>query len=127
LTADDQLEPLDILRAIRDAVTEALIGCEGLSFSDENSGGLQPVIGPVEIPEGMYRARVVTEGAFILHADLISGECGEGRGMSSYVMNVWAETAVEGIEIVFYSAGCETLLSVSNTNSPWNLTFEKLR
>ncbi len=112
--------------AIRDAASIAAAACSGLTFSSD-AEGMMPVIGPVEIPEGIYRVTLVTEGFFIMKIDALDGECGEGSRMSSGAFSVMQDTATNGAQIVVNSEGCEALLSISNVTQPWTLEFEKLR
>lgn len=101
--------------------------CLGLVFSDNSAA----VFGPVFMGEGIYRARVVTEGFFILQAVPLEGDCGQGSGsfLSPYVFNVSRGEATEGAESIFTvnTDGCEVLLETSNIQSKYTLTFEKVR
>ena len=114
------------LRAVAVAAGTAAAVCDDLAFSSEEDG-LLPVIGPVTIPEGIYRVTVTTEGYFILRSDALEGECGDGQYFTPGIFNLSRGSAVDGAQMVFHSAGCETLLSVSNVTDPWVIGFEKLR
>lgn len=118
--------PIEALGAVRDAASLATAACSGLSFNSDDEG-LMPVIGPIEIPEGVYRVTLVTEGYFIMKVDALDGACGEGTRMSSNAFNVGRDSATNGAEVVIISEGCEALLSVSNVTKSWTLGFEKLR
>ena len=122
-TADS---PIEAIGAVRDAATEAAAACSGLNFNSDDEG-LMPVIGPVEIPEGLYRVTLTTEGYFIMHIDPLSGNCGEGRMFSGSAYNLMAGDAKDGAQVVINSEGCEALFSISNVTKPWTLSFEKLR
>lgn len=119
-------DPAADLMALQTEITFLQASCSGLAFDSEIEG-LQPVIGPIEIPEGLYRVTVTTAGYFIMGVDPLDGECGPRDGFSTNVMNVSRDTATEGAEALVDSAGCEALLVIENTTDPWTLTFEKLR
>lgn len=119
----DGMETLAVLDLLRAAISEYTIACTGLAFSSEQDGQ-QPVIGPVTIPEGIYRVTATTEGYLIAKVDVLNGECGDGYGS---LFNVTSGTASNGAQEVFESAGCEALISVSNAQEAWKLEFEKLR
>jgi hypothetical protein len=97
-------------------------GCSGLSWNSDDEG-MQPVIGPVEIPEGLYRLTATTEGYIIVQHEIIDGECDEDYAL-------FAESdgdATDGAQRTFNSAGCEVLITIDNVTEPWTLAFEKLR
>jgi len=118
--------PIEAISAVRDAASMAAAACSGLNFSSDVEG-MMPVIGPVGIPEGLYRVTLTTEGYFGMTVDALDGVCGEGTRMSSRAFNVFSGTATAGAEIVIISEGCEALFSVSNVTAPWTISFEKLR
>jgi hypothetical protein len=124
IAADTKIERLDILRAIRDAVTKTLIECEGLSFSSTDDGK-QPVLGPITIPEGLWRITVDTTGYFQLSFDVLEGTC-EGDGFSQLLFNEFEGEAINA-QTLFTSEGCEVLFTVDNVSEDWELSFEKLR
>lgn len=115
-------DPAQVLRSLKVDISLFEASCSALSFSSEIEG-LQPVIGPVEIPEGVYRAIATTEAAMIVQVDAIEGEC-EGRGFGS-LFNLSGGQGVDGAESLFISEGCTAFISISNTREPWTLVFEK--
>lgn len=122
LTESQGMDTLTILDALRTAVSEHTIACTGLTFTSDEYG-LLPVIGPVTIPEGIYRVTATTAGFLIARLDLLSGEC-DTRGS---LFSVSRGEANEGAQAVFNSSGCEVLISVYNVQEAWTLEFEKLR
>ncbi len=127
ILAEPELSPLDTLDLIYKAAIEARATCMELSFSSEVEG-FEPVIGPLIIPEGIYRPTVTTEGYFIMRIVPLRGECGDGTRMSpTSVFNITAGIATTGAQGVVASAGCEALIEIENTSAPWVLSFEKLR
>lgn len=118
--------PIEALGAVRDAASIAAAACSGLNFNSDDEG-LMPVIGPIVIPEGLYRVTVTTDGFYILQLEVLDGLCGEGRMLSPYIFGISMGQASNGAQAVITSEGCETLLSVSNVTKSWTLGFEKLR
>jgi hypothetical protein len=116
--------PADALRQIEELVSTVRTECYGLTFTSEQEG-MQPVIGPVSIPEGLYRATATTTGFMIAEVDPLEGQC-SARGFGS-LFNLSRDTAIDGAQAVFESSGCEALIAISNTREPWTLKFEKLR
>ena len=98
--------------------------CSGLLF--EGTDG--EVIGPIDIPEGLYRATATTEEGIIIQIVTLDGECGQGSGsrLSEALFIESGGQANEGAETVFTSNNCNVLLEVSNVRAPWTLTFEKI-
>jgi hypothetical protein len=125
LVADTELEPIEILRAIKAAVDEILLQCDGLMFTSENEG-LQPVIGPVEFPEGLYRVTFTTEGYGVVELEFLEGECEPSLYSDTLFINNAGESS-DGAQATLNSSGCEVLILLSRTNEPWTLEFEKLR
>lgn len=114
------------LREVASAAGVAAAACDGLAFDSEKDG-MMPVIGPVTIPEGIYRVTLTTEGYYILGLDVLEGECGQGERFRSSLFLISRGDATDGAQVVLNSTGCETLLSISNVTDPWVLDFEKLR
>lgn len=121
LEEGDTETALSLMNDAQQQLALAEAECLGLVFTDER----EIVIGPLFIEEGIYRAKVVTEGYFILHAMPLDGECVEGTS----VFNVSGGRATEGAETIFevLDGGCEVLLEISNVQSEYVLTFEKIR
>lgn len=92
------------------------------------SGGEATVIGPLDIPEGVYRATATTSGFIIVTVTALEGECGEGSGffLSPGLFNESQGQATNGAESVFTSKGCRALIEVSNTQTPWVLEMVKV-
>ena len=82
--------------------------------------GLQPVLGPIRLPTGVYIVEATTAGYFIGDVQALAGEC---TTQSGTLFNLSAGQANSGAETLLASSGCEMLLSISNTREPWTLTF----
>lgn len=114
---------LDSLPNTGAATPEAVSTSENspLSFS----GNKDQVLGPITIPNGIYRARVTTAQSIIVEINPISGECGQGTG--NYLSTLlFSLNEANGAEAVLTSRGCRTLIAVSLVSAPWTLEFEKV-
>jgi hypothetical protein len=103
-------------------ITSSSPKIDRLSF-DSSLEGLQPVLGPLVLPSGTYRVRVVTNGFFIASVKTLSGTCDVGfMGL----FNLSAGQANNGAEALFKSSNCEALIAITNVTEPWTLNFEPL-
>jgi len=85
--------------------------------------GLQPVIGPVEIPTGTYRVTATTDGFLIADIEELDGTCDTGF---SGLFNIFSDQAIDGAETILNTVDCVGLIKVGNTNAPWTLEFDQL-
>lgn len=120
----NETSPIVSLRLLQAQIAGLLAECRGLSFSSDTDG-MQPVLGPITLPEGIYRATVTTTGFFIGDIELIDGEC-ESTGFGS-VFNLSPGQADAGAQAVIRSAECRMLFPVENTREPWTLIFEPIQ
>ena len=90
---------------------------------DNSTDGTQPVIGPLTLPSGTYKARVVTSGFFIAHLDEVSGTCDAGF---IGLFNLSSGQANQGAETILHSTECVALISISNVTAPWSLEFQPI-
>lgn len=118
LAGTDNEATLTALGELSKAIRAAHLSCNGLAFTSEEYGQI-PVLGPIDIPAGVYRATVTTEGFFIADVTLLDGECDDRN-----LLNVSEGQATEGGQAVFESEGCSILIEISNTREPWALEFE---
>lgn len=98
--------------------------CSGLNFSSETDGQ-NPLIGPIEIPAGLYRVTFTTSGRGLIDLAAIDGECEAERGGNMFA--ALDGEALEGIEGLVTSEGCEALITFDRMSEDWTLTFEKIR
>lgn len=117
---EDREGLIDLLRTMAGEIAANDAACSGLSF--EGSG--QKLLGPVELPEGIYRVTASGDDGFgIVEFTVLAGECGEGNRMSP---NVLDGDVTQDVEVVVMSAGCEVLID-ANMDDRWTLVFEQLR
>lgn len=90
---------------------------------DSSSQGLQPVLGPVKLPTGIYRVTVVTNGFFIAKVETLSGMCETGF---IGLFNLSSGDANAGTSNILESDECEALIAISNVTEPWFLEIEQI-
>lgn len=120
----DAIRITDIMEGLKVYVGMLRAQCDGLSFRGE--GG--KVIGPIQIPKGVYRAFARTEGYIIVHVNPLDGNCGQGSGsfLTAGLFSATKEEASKGTESLLTSEGCSAILEISNVQAPWLLSLEKL-
>ena len=116
---------LEVLRVIANEIALLDAKCNGLSFE----GTSQVVLGPVEVPEGIYRVTVNTPGFVIVRITPIEGTCGQRSDDDrDYTMFSESQGEASPAQTVFQSAGCSILIEFDNLSDPeWTLTFEKVQ
>jgi hypothetical protein len=124
-TAQAEADPaaaIDLLAGVAGQVAALRAVCNGLFFTDTEPA----LIGPIDFPEGLYRAIATTENYLIAGLTVLEGECGQGSGrrLSEFLFSVSGGDAVEGAEVLFTSRGCTALIEISNTRGEWALQFE---
>lgn len=125
MTATDD-NALEVLTQIGDQIAQLKVMCSGLTFE----GSSDEVVGPLEFPEGIYRATLTTPGFASITVTVLDGECGGGSGsfLTSVVFGAFRDDATNGMEAVFSSTGCEALIEISNlSDPPYLLEFELVR
>jgi hypothetical protein len=125
LVAEDKLEEAFVMLDEIDrqiATVRAL--CSGLVFRSQTDG-LQAVIGPVHFGDGIYRARLITNGEISIQVfsadDNIPGDCDNAEPL--FDLPAGQAIAPNGAEDVFNTKACLGLIEV-NAAEPWVLAFE---
>jgi hypothetical protein len=113
-------EALAAVQSIRQFSAAMQPYCMGLVFRSEKDG-LNPAIGPVQFPNGIYIARVITNGAFTLEVTPVAGEC-VGQGALFHLETAEAMPP-NGAEAVFKATECSAHLQIT-AREPWLLRFE---
>lgn len=96
----------------------ALADFELVYSSAEN--GMQPVLGPIDIPGGEFIVTLKTDGRLSADVQTLGEEC---RTQAGRLFDLRPGQASGGAEALFSSDGCQILLSISNTLEPWTLTI----
>lgn len=90
---------------------------------DSNVEGLQPVLGPVNLPSGIYKVTVKTDGFFIASNETVSGTCDIGL---MGIFNLMQGQGSSGASTILKSRECSTLFAISNVTDSWTLKFEQI-
>ena len=88
--------------------------------------GLNPQAGPFRFERGRYRAKVTTDGNFILTLDTQTGVCGDLIGSGRSLFNVLAGQASQGQSALFSAQGCNATLQFNGAQHPWTLVIERI-
>ena len=112
------------LRALRREVAEAEAACHDWRFTSD-AEGMQPVLGPLTLPQGSYTLNVTTAGYFNAALELEEGLCayrdqsagafsrGQAVGGAARILDVSSET-------------CSFLLAIGSANEPWTLHIAEI-
>lgn len=120
----DTVNFLGTSRELRRVLARLDANCRGLSFSSEVDG-LQPVIGPISFPNGVWMATLTAPKYGTVEVETLSGKCGD---LSSYIFILDPGEGAEGAEQVFKTSdGCEALLTIDGAREGWTLTFELVK
>lgn len=112
-------DDLTLLLEAVDEIARLEAACNGLEWR----GAGPEVIGPVELPAGVYRVHARTEGFMAAKIEVIDGEC------QTSVMGLFLASAGElsdGGEAVLRSDGCTAVVALSNVTDPWEVWIEPL-
>ncbi len=82
---------------------------------------MTPVIGPVEIPAGTYRATATTTGYMIVAVEPLDGTCGH---IWTGLFNLSSGEASTGVQEVITFEECLAMIVIRNVWEPWTLEFE---
>lgn len=92
-----------------------------------NSGadGLQPVLGPITLSEGIHIFTATTHGYMIVSPTSLSGDCGSNLRLSIFSLSD-GEGSDGAQSVVNAESDCNVLLEVSLADEEWTLDIEKL-
>lgn len=110
---------LEDVQAVQSALSSEIAKCRGFYFEDSQA----TVIGPLDIPAGIYKTTVTTDGYFILRLTVLEGEC-DFSGLGFILSE---GDAVDGADAIFESEDCRVVLETSNVTADWTLQFEPLQ
>jgi hypothetical protein len=110
---------------LRQHLASAEAECSGLSFNSDTLG-LAPVIGPIIFPDGLYRVTFTTSAFGIVDFQSIEGNCEGAMSFSTNLFLITQGQADKGTQTTFTTDGCTALITVSNTQTDWTMTFENL-
>jgi hypothetical protein len=110
---------LRLLLEAADEIARLEAACNGLEWR----GAGPQVLGPVDLPAGVYRVHARTEGFLAARIEVIDGEC------ETSVMGLFLASAgdlSDGGEAALRSDGCTAVVALSNVSAPWEVWIEPL-
>lgn len=113
----DEAVTVEDLSSALNGIRAEIAACNGLYFE----GDANVVVGPVEVPEGVYIVTATTANYFILKPTVLDGNCSE-----SSIFNLSEGQAIDGAQSVFESGGCRILLEISNSRGEWTFDFSEV-
>lgn len=120
LAGDDPASALTKLVEARLLLTDSDIKCHDLAFE----GAANAVLGPIDLPTGVYRVTFTTEGFGIADAEPLEGKCETDM---FGLFNVSAGEAQTGAEAMLKAKDCRALIEITNIQKPWTLTIELIQ
>lgn len=92
------------------------------SFNNMDDGQ-RPVLGPIALPQGLYRIRVITDDAIRLAPTTVSGDCGFDFKIKS--MNLKTGVASSGIQSIYEAkSDCEVVFEIELIEGDWTIYIE---
>lgn len=121
LSGGDVAAVLTSLDLLKGQIEVARAKCAGLSFEGDGN----QVVGPFDLPKGVYRVHGEFAGFAIVTLEQISGDCGLAYGDSSPILNT--PTASGGVtEAILRPAACRAALQLSTMGGKWSISFEAI-
>lgn len=121
--AKDAKSAVDILAETSAKVTALQADCSGLSFA----GKTNTVIGPIELPQGIYKAIADTTGFLSATITAVDGTCHQGAGDFGSPMLYMLTDKASNAQSVINSKGCTALIEVTTVQAEWSLRIEKIK
>jgi hypothetical protein len=117
-------EALAALAEVRSGLSKAERECLGLDFE----GTANTVSDPVEIPAGLWRVTITTEGYIILSVMVLDGTC-EAQGIygADTLASLSRGQGVDGSDVLFMSEGCTAIWQTQNVTDPYTVTFQRMQ
>jgi hypothetical protein len=122
ISAGDDEKDLTALLELSQQISAENIACNGFKFEGANA----KLIGPFDLPDGLYKTTVTTTGYFAAKLKVLSGKCDTG-GRSTLLYNLSDGNADTGAEAMLQSEGCRLVIQTENVSEPWTLTIEPLK
>jgi hypothetical protein len=112
------------LLAVHEATLAARMACGGMVFSSAVDG-MQPVLGPLTLDEGVYIVTTTTGDYLISETTVLSGECKDYNMGAGYSSGDASDGAQEVWEIP--DGGCSVLINITLVDEEWQMVVEKVR
>ncbi len=124
LTTVDLDTALVLLHDLDNAISTTRAACSGLAFTSDEYG-LQPVLGPIDLADGIWKLTFATEGFGAGQTTTLSGDCGEDR---YHLFNYMSGEADQGGQVLMTTSNaCSFLFALENADEPWTLAFELIK
>ena len=124
LATMEESEQLATLRSLRRAVAEAEAACQDWRFTSE-AEGMQPVLGPLTLPQGSYTLNVTTAGYYNAALEVEAGLCAyRDRSAGAFSRGQAVGGAARILDVS--SENCTFLLAISSANEPWSLHLSEI-
>lgn len=124
LATMEESEQRATLRSLRRELAEVEAACHDRHFTSE-AEGMQPVLGPLTLPQGSYTLNVETAGYFNAALELEAGLCAyRDRSAGAFSRGQAVGGAVRILDVS--SETCAFLLAISSANEPWTLYIAEI-
>ena len=121
--ASDPKAAVDLLAAASATITALQAECNDLSFS----GNTNSVIGPIDLPDGLYKAITDTTGFLSATITAVDGDCHQGAGDFGSPMLYMLTDKASNAQSVINSKGCTALIEITVVQAEWTLRIEKIK
>lgn len=108
------------LRTLETIIRTQSIACLGMTFS----GNGAKLLGPIDLPAGLYKVTAKTDDAFLVKMRILKGLCTASNGENLYAF--FAGDGAAGAETIIESSTC-TILLETDVAETWSLTIEPLQ
>lgn len=124
LTTMEESEQLATLRSLRREVAETEAACQDWRFTNE-AEGMQPVLGPLTLPQGSYTLNVTTAGYFNAALEVEAGLCAyRDRTAGAFSRGQAVGGAVRILDVS--SETCTFMMAISSANEPWTMFISEI-
>lgn len=121
--AADPKAAVEVLAAVSAKINALQSDCNGLSFS----GKTNAVIGPIDLPAGIYKAIADTSGFLSATITAVDGDCHQGAGDYGSPALFMLMDKSTNAQSVINSKGCSALIEVTVVQAEWTMRIEKIK
>ena len=109
-----------------DSADDLTVETVGASYSTSSALiGLQPVLGPLMLPKGVYVFTATSDGYLSVAPQSLSGDC--GFDLEVGIFHLTSGEAADGAQsVVEVEKDCDVLLEIGNSGEAWQLEFNKI-
>lgn len=124
---DNMTDWLSAATELRTVLARLDANCRGLHFTSEANGGLSAVIGPVSIPDGIWKVSLLSDGSYeSVKMTSVDGECYD---VISTILTTADDISKNPLQKVLKTTGgCQGLIEVTQLDGTmWDLIFEPVK